>query len=305
MLWSHDEDARLRREAIAWLTVRSNDGQTPLSTDDISDFSFDGQPFRLLDRQRGITKPALLPHALSLRTVFTPEGKRPPYEDSAERDGVIFYKWRGTDGEHPENKSIRDAMRAQVPLIWFVGVKVALYLPVFPVFVVTEQPERHQFGLQLAELPAGTNREYSPVEAVLAKRYLVQVTKRRLHQPMFRSRVISAYTSRCSVCSLGHAKLLDAAHIIPDADEDSSTSVRNGLALCKIHHAAYDSNIMGISPDLTVGIRPDILDEVDGPMLRHGLQELDGSPLRVVPRSRQERPDPALLDVRWTQFRAI
>ncbi len=196
-------------------------------------------------------------------------------------------------------------MRAQVPLIWFVGIKAAFYLPVFPVFVVTEQPDLHQFGLQLAELPGNVDSNYSPVEAVLAKRYLVYATKRRLHQPMFRSRVISAYTSRCSICSLGHSILLDAAHIIPDSEEDGSASVRNGLALCKIHHAAYDFNILGISPDLTVNIRTDILGEIDGPMLRHGLQELHGSQLRVLPRSRRDRPDPALLDVRWTQFRAV
>ena len=43
--------------------------------------------------------------------------------------------------------------------------------------------------------------------------------------------------------------------------------MRNGLALCKIHHAAYDSRILGVSPDLVVQIRADILDETDGPLL--------------------------------------
>ena len=38
----------------------------------------------------------------------------------------------------------------------------------------------------------------------------------------------------------------------------------NVLSLCKIHHAAYDKNILGISPDYQVKVRIDILDEVDG-----------------------------------------
>ncbi|MGF1664593.1 MAG: hypothetical protein ACFCVG_19375 [Kineosporiaceae bacterium] len=72
MVWGEPEDARLRREAIAWLTVRSNDGADSLSTDELLDFTFDGEPFRLMDAQPGIRKPAVLPHALSIRTVHTP-----------------------------------------------------------------------------------------------------------------------------------------------------------------------------------------------------------------------------------------
>ncbi|HZL07371.1 MAG TPA: hypothetical protein VFE45_18480, partial [Coriobacteriia bacterium] len=50
----------------------------------------------------------------------------------------------------------------------------------------------------------------------------------------------------------------------------------NGLALCKIHHAAYDQNMRGVSPDYRVSINREVLAEVDGPMLRRGLQEMHG-----------------------------
>jgi putative restriction endonuclease len=49
--------------------------------------------------------------------------------------------------------------------------------------------------------------------------------------------------------------------------------VPNGLSLCSLHHAAFDRNILGITPDLLVDIRSDILEEIDGPVLVHGLQE--------------------------------
>jgi putative restriction endonuclease len=79
--------------------------------------------------------------------------------------------------------------------------------------------------------------------------------------------------------------------------------VPNGLALCKIHHAAFDGNILGIRPDLVVELRRDILEEEDGPMLRHGLQELHGRALLVVPRARELKPDPARLEARYQVFR--
>jgi putative restriction endonuclease len=68
-----------------------------------------------------------------------------------------------------------------------------------------------------------------------------------------------------------------------------------------MHHAAYDQNILGVRPDLVVDVRSDILKEIDGPMLLHGLQEMAGVRL-VRPRSRAARPDPERLEERYEEF---
>jgi putative restriction endonuclease len=112
-----------------------------------------------------------------------------------------------------------------------------------------------------------------------------------------------AYGSRCALCSLRHGELLDAAHIVPDGLDNGAAVVRNGLALCKIHHAAFDARIVGIRPDLGVEVRPDLLAEIDGPMLRHGIQGLHGGRLMVVPDARSERPDPQRLEWAYERFR--
>ena len=75
------------------------------------------------------------------------------------------------------------------------------------------------------------------------------------------------------------------------------------MALCKIHHAAYDNGILGVRPDLVVEVREDILHEVDGPLLEHGIKALHGHPLRVVPKSREERPAAELLQLQYDRFR--
>jgi putative restriction endonuclease len=103
------------------------------------------------------------------------------------------------------------------------------------------------------------------------------------------------------VCVLKKVPLLDAAHITADADGDGLPVVTNGLALCKIHHAAYDENILGISPDFVVHINVDVLAEVDGPMLKHGLQEMDQRELWVPMRTREE-PDKERLAARFEAF---
>ena len=300
---SDDFDARLRREAQAWLTVRTQDGQVAISWQDLLDFEFDGRPFKLMDPQRGIRKPRTLTAALSIRTTYTAEGRTRPYEDAMGADGLLRYKWRGDDPTHPENAALREAWHQGVPVIWFFGVGPALYQPVFPVYLVREEPDRHQFVVAHA-----VTRELvvddTPVTEHL-RRYILRETRQRLHQPVFRASVLRAYRTRCTVCALRHPQLLDAAHIIADRDEAGIAAVRNGLALCKIHHAAYDCHVLGIRPDLVVEIRPDLLAEVDGPMLEHGLKGRHGQRLMELPTARAERPDPELLDRRYTEFRTV
>ena len=115
---------------------------------------------------------------------------------------------------------------------------------------------------------------------------------------MFRARVILAYSRTCAVCRLKHPELLDAAHIIADADEGGLATVTNGMALCKIHHAAYDRNLLGVSADYVVHINQALLDEVDGPMLRHGLQDMHGTAL-TVPARKADRPSKDALAARF------
>lgn len=133
------------------------------------------------------------------------------------------------------------------------------------------------------------------------RRYAETIVRTRLHQPIFRAQVLHAYAGSCTVCDLKHSELLDAAHIAPDADAAGVAHVSNGLAMCKIHHAAYDRSLMGITPNYEVRIDQELLDEVDGPMLRHGLQDMHGRRIRL-PSSRAARPDRDRLASRYELF---
>ncbi|WP_245963411.1 HNH endonuclease [Terracoccus luteus] len=300
--WGAELDRKLRDEAMRWLAARTNDGADSIRSEALREFRFRGEPFALMDMQRGIRKPAVLDAALSFRTVYRPDGAERPYDDGVGlADGLIRYKYRGEDPQHPENAGLRAAMARRLPLIWFFGVGPGVYLPTFPVFVVKE--ERHELQFVVDAVTHGDIDLASGLERNL-KRYITVETRRRLHQPIFRATVIRAYGTRCAVCALGHTRLLDAAHIVPDRDERGVAEVRNGLALCKIHHAALDAHILGVRPDLVVEIRQDLLEEVDGPMLRHGLQDRHRQKLMVLPARRDERPDPGLLEIAYDAFRA-
>lgn len=263
---------------------------------DLSNFPLgDGTSRRLMDTSKGIWNPHDLAATLSI--VSSPDG---PYDDREVEGGLFRYDYRAgtTDGD---NRKLRDAFRLQLPIILLRKVEAGVYVPLFPVYVVHDDEERRQFVIAVDE---ALRHLHSPGELTeVERRYAERVTRARLHQTMFRGMVVRAYEVRCAVCRLRHGELLDAAHITGDSDEAGLAVVTNGLSLCKLHHAAYDRNLMGISPDGRVDINRTLLDEVDGPMLKHGLQEMHGTKIYLPARSR-ERPDPARLAVRYEAFRA-
>ncbi len=187
-------------------------------------------------------------------------------------------------------------------MIWFQGVDSGAYLPIFPVWLVHEEPELHQFVVALDLEQAQRWTTDGAIDLDLRRRYAERVVLDRLHQPLFRARVLSAYGGRCAICRLGHSQLLDAAHIRADT-EGGEPIVPNGIAMCKIHHAAYDADIMGVDPDYKVHIRADVLEESDGPTLRYALQELNHSSL-FTPTKRAAKPDRGLVAERFERFRA-
>ena len=139
--------------------------------------------------------------------------------------------------------------------------------------------------------------------AAARREYTTRAVMQRLHQQYFRRIVLKAYRNQCSICCLRHVDLLDAAHILGDRHPRGEPIVTNGLGLCKIHHSAFDANILGIDPDAVVHVREDVLDEVDGPMLLHGLQEVHESRL-ILPRAVDLRPNREFLAERFAAFRA-
>jgi putative restriction endonuclease len=262
--------------------------------------AYDGEQIRLIGPQ-GIFKPRRFQLPLSITTVPPVPGREPPYPDRTEGDR-LRYAYRGTNPQHRDNVGLRWAMQKGTPLVYFLGVVPGQYLATWPVHIVADEPGNLTFTVSLDATTIGGETVLAGEDP--ARRYAVTSVRHRLHQRVFRERVLAAYRKACAMCRLRHAELLDAAHILEDTDERSTTAVSNGIALCKLHHAAFDHHIIGVHPQhLLVEVRRDILAEVDGPMLRHGLQGLEGQRLEV-PRQQALGPDAAFLAERYDRFRA-
>jgi putative restriction endonuclease len=271
----------------------------------LAGFEFDGRRVPLLSQQ-GIFQPAVCRLPLSIRTAPIIEGRERPYEDEQGPDGFLLYKYRGTDRAHRENEGLRAAMHARRPLVYLYGLTRGWYDPIWPAYVVHDDPGTLTFtvalGTQEAALTGPLAGASIETEGEDTRRWVTRQSVVRLHQRSFRLRVMLAYRERCAVCRLGRRELLDAAHIRPDR-ADGLAIVPNGLSLCRLHHAAFDADVLGVSPDLRVEIRTDVLKEKDGPMLVHGLQGFHGARLAHLPRSEKHHPRREFLAERYEQFR--
>ncbi|WP_378732732.1 HNH endonuclease [Nocardia brasiliensis] len=270
--------------------------QGALTRTELTNFSVKGEVYKLIDRNKGIWNPKQLLATLSIMS--TPNSG---YPDEEVGESLFAYAYR--EGNiNGDNTKLRRAYQLDLPIILLRWIRDGVYIPVCPVYVVADDMPNRRFILALDESlrTVANPLDLKPIERVYAQR----VTRQRLHQPEFRARVLLAYESRCAVCGVGHTQLLEAAHIIADGKEHGAADISNGLCLCKIHHAAYDANLLGITPGYEVRIGAKLMQDLrGGSMLKHGLQAMNGNPL-ALPRSKKNHPSTERLAERFTEFQA-
>jgi putative restriction endonuclease len=291
-------DHEVRLAAFHWLSEQTNIHGDVLPRELLAKgFAF--QDYRIpLVAPQGIFKPKILDLPLSITTA--PKG---PYDDNFNQEGFLAYKYRGTDPDHRDNVGLRKALKNDIPLIYFHGIVPGKYLAVWPVYIIADEPTNLTFTVAVDESEAIYKESGQVGENSTTRRaYITSTVRTRLHQRGFRERVLAAYRSQCAFCRLKHLELLDAAHIIPDTEPESMPTVDNGIALCKLHHAAFDSFILGINPDYVIEVREDVLKEKDGPMLQHGLKDLHKSQI-ILPSSQSLWPNRELIDRRFKKFK--
>jgi putative restriction endonuclease len=302
------DDGQIRLAAVEHLKRVAAGGV--VSSDDLkAGFNFEGSRVPFINPQRGIFKPAAMRHLLSVRTVYPVSGRRVWYDDQRQvhaqierGDELVDYAFMGTDPDAADNRWLREAQDAEVPVLYFLGVAPQRYTLVWPTYIVNwsgaELKAQLAFGAPVSTATVWT------APTVPERRYGLRLVRQRLHQATFREAVLAAYGNRCAISGLPERRLLDAAHIVADADERlGQPVVINGLPLSKLHHAAFDANLIGIDPDFRIHISDVLLSMNDGPMFEQGIKAVEGRTIRLPLRER-DRPDRDRLAERFARFEA-
>jgi hypothetical protein len=131
-----DADSAVRLRAFAFL-----EEQTRLHGDGLPwsvpsrGFDYEGRRVPLVGPQ-GIFTPAVLRLPLTITTAPVVVGKERPYDDHLGADGLLEYRYRGTDARHRDNTGLREVMQRKIPLVYLHGVMKGWY-----VAAVTECPQ--------------------------------------------------------------------------------------------------------------------------------------------------------------------
>ncbi len=281
--------------AVARLAVRWGD-DLPMRGGLDAGFRFGGVRVPFRNTQKGIFRARRQFGPAALAIVTTKTG---PYTDEQPSEDGWWYAYQGRDPSHADNRALRWAYELQTPLVHFWQTRPGWYKPIFPAYVVEDDPVGLRVHLSIGRLTstAGSVLDPDPIP----RRYESRLVRTRLHQARFRGAVVQAYRSRCAICGLDRVQLLDASHIAPDAADDDTAAVTNGIAMCAIHHRAFDDHLVGVTPGYRVEVSRRLLEVEDGPML----DVLKGShqTTLLVPGSARNRPDRERLAARYATFR--
>jgi putative restriction endonuclease len=295
-----DTDLKIRLAAFQWLEEQTSLHGDVLPRDMLAEgFSFEGQRVPLVS-PKGIFKPRLMQYPLSITSV-----PNTPFENTLSEAGFLLYKYKAEDRFRWDIAALRDIFCQELPLVYLHGIIPGEYLAVWPAYVIDDDPKQLAFKIVIddyARVGIDTGDIAADKQVAEARReYITTTFRMRLHQRSFREKVLEAYTSRCAFCQLRHRELLDAAHIIPEHLPESRSGVDNGLALCKLHHAAYDNFLLGVDMDYHIQVREDILEEQDGPLLQVGLQALHDQKI-ILPADEKNWPAQDALAWRYERF---
>jgi putative restriction endonuclease len=297
------DDNSVRQATFGWLDEQTEVLGYSLSRTVLAlGFQFQGEHIRLVGPQ-GIFKPRCLNLPWSITSVAGG-----PYADAFRTDGLLSYRYRGTDPQHRDNVGLRTCLQQRKPLVYLHGIDEGVYVPAWPVFIVADDQQSLAFTVAVDDALAIRNLENLSLSASvqddshIRRGYITRLARQRIPQQAFRERVLHAYRQQCALCRLKHDVLLDAAHIVPDSDPDGEPVTSNGISLCKLHHAAFDRNFLAIRPDYIVEIRQDLLEEIDGPILKHGLQGLHLAAIDL-PKRDDQKPNKLALAKRYERFK--
>lgn len=128
------------------------------------------------------------------------------------------------------------------------------------------------------DLPQGKEREI--------------IIKQRINQSFFRMTVLSSYNNRCCISGIGNIGWSE--------NTANRTNPQNGLCMNSFFHKAYDKLFIAISPDLTIIISDELLQNTVDNKFRKYLECINGEKI-IMPNKFLSKKE--FLQVHYEKFK--
>lgn len=216
--------------------------------------------------------------------------------------GFDYHRHAGALGASPSMQISRDALRAAqvrgfAPNEKGNGETAIAFRPDFAAAYVEHLAALHGTGAVPVEAKILERISRDPeavaddeIEAAVAPARRVEIveTRRAVRDAQFRRKVLTAYGNRCAMCGV-QLRLLDAAHVLPVDQPGSTDDTNNGIALCALHHRAYDRALIAFDPTYKIHVNTKQVTELTALSLAGGLRQFQAAmkPSLILP------PDPS------------
>lgn len=178
------------------------------------------------------------------------------------------------------------------------------FRPDFFVEYVCNLEALHAFGQSkqdFAILEEVTRTEVIPTTEMLQqvsapRQEVIQTISKKQRDNSFRARVLRTYNYRCAFSGI-QLRLVDAAHILPVACENSTDETSNGIALSAIHHKAYDKGLVTFNEKYQIIFKESEATKLQELNLHGGLEQFISGlrPIIDVPPAITDRPNVAFV----------
>lgn len=228
--------------------------------------------------------------------------------------GFDYKKHAGQLGASPSFQIAEEALRSATTNVFAPydkgnGEIAIAFRPDFIGEYVSQLEELHEFGATaegfemldaLSRNPQAITETDSAIIGLDEPRKIaLRSVRLRVRDVRFRDRVLTAYTHMCAICGM-QLDLVEAAHIVPVADSRSIDHPRNGLALCVLHHRAFDNSLVTIQDDFRVTLNIGEMERLKA--ANKGRDEIlfvdmiRKSPIHL-PADASNRPDSAMIQI--------
>lgn len=235
-----------------------------------------------------------------------------PYSDRLERD-ILYYDGEGRGKDQkltPANKALINSNETGRPIFGFRQRKDSnkwQYIGILKVidynYILKDGYKTYEFKLKIQNipLPETTSSELDAInerskkeEPQLTEETITHSVNRKQRNEVFRSKIKEIYEYRCAICgkkrfTLAKYPEVEASHIYPK-EKNGSDDLRNGIALCKLHHWAFDNGLLAITNDYHVIVR----DEIKSDTNYEEIYKYDGKKIQL-PKCPQLYPHPIFL----------
>lgn len=154
-------------------------------------------------------------------------------------------------------------------------------------------PRELKILTHISDDPDAVHEDEIEKEVAEKRRRALVSTWKAVRANDFSRRVLTAYSHQCAMCGV-QLRLIEGAHVVPVGEKGSTDRTSNGIALCALHHKAYDQALVTFDKEFKTHVNEKMVGVLTRENKIAGLPKFRSAlrPILITPPAKSDRPHP-------------